>query len=623
LQAVRLSPSGRWIAAQVATKGERAKLVVMDLENKVPAMVVAAFSRADVSWFRWVNDELLLLGANDHTDRSARYKYPALLSARRDGSSVRLLVKRELSSLYPQRGGSQPLEANHQFLSLGAPGSNEIIVGEVLFDAAYEVVGVRPIVLDAMTGARRSMLTAAPPVAVKGWIFDRLGRARVAIARRDGETTFYWNELQTGDWREMGRFPSLGLPYWPVHVDDQNRLTVEVWQGPSGSAELRHFDFGSSKPGNEIVVSTPGFDGSIGLVEDRASGERLGVSVVTDARTTIWLSPALKEIQAKVDAYLPGRINVINCRPCDRPTVVLVHSSSDRTPGDYLVYRPASDSWLRIGAVRPAIDPAQMAGVEFHRIKARDGGDLPLWITRTKADDQKPKPAVVLVHGGPWVRGFEWEWDAETQFLASRGYVVVAPEFRGSTGYGEAHFRAGWKQWGQAMQDDVTDALQFAIQRGWVDSKRVCIAGASYGGYSALMGLAKDPDLYRCGVAWVGVTDPRLMFSIHWSDLTSGSKQHSLPVLIGDPKRDDTMLGANAPVELAAKVKAPLLLAYGALDRRVPIEHGERMRAALRKAGQEPEWVVYKDEAHGWIHNENAFNFWQRVEAFLARHLKP
>jgi hypothetical protein len=197
LQAVRLSPSGRWIAAQVATKGERAKLVVMDLENKVPAMVVAAFSRADVSWFRWVNDELLLLGANDHTDRSARYKYPALLSARRDGSSVRLLVKRELSSLYPQRGGSQPLEANHQFLSLGAPGSNEIIVGEVLFDAAYEVVGVRPIVLDAMTG-----------------VAPCLPRPRLSQSK-DGSSI----DSGVPGWQlraEMGKRRSTGMSYKPV-----------------------------------------------------------------------------------------------------------------------------------------------------------------------------------------------------------------------------------------------------------------------------------------------------------------------------------------------------------------------------------------------------------------------
>jgi len=621
LQSVRLSPSGRWLAAQVAPKGERAKLVVTDLENKVPSMVIATFSRADVRWFTWVNEDLLLLSVDDHTDKSGRYRYPALLSVRRDGEGLRLLIKRDLDSLYPPRG-SNPLEANHQFLSLGEPGSDEIIVGETLFDAAYDVAAVHPIVLDARTGARRSLLKKMPS-ATKGWIFDRRGRARVAFATDAGQTAFHWLELQTGEWRELGRFATLDVPYWPQFVDDQNRLYVSVSQGPRGGEELRHFDFPSGKPSSQVVVSTPDFDDSINLLEDRQSGELLGASVLTDARSTVWLSPAMNQIQVKVDKFLPGRVNWLSCRPCDKPSTVLVHSYSDRSPGEYLVYRPVSDTWMRIGAMRPEVDPAHMAALDFHRIKARDGHDLPVWVTRPAGAGDKARPAVVLVHGGPWARGMEWEWDAEVQFLASRGYTVIQPEFRGSTGYGDAHFRAGWRKWGQSMQDDVTDALRFAIQRGWVDAGKVCIMGASYGGYSTLMGMAKDPEAYRCGVAWLAVTDPRLMFSIHWSDISRGSKQHSLPALIGDPKADDAMLAANAPVELAARIKAPLMLAYGGLDRRVPIEHGERMRAALRKAGQEPEWRVYADEHHGWSNEETRLDFWRRVEAFLARHLTP
>ena len=134
-----------------------------------------------------------------------------------------------------------------------------------------------------------------------------------------------------------------------------------------------------------------------------------------------------------------------------------------------------------------------MATLELQRIKARDGLDLPVWITR-RPDAKGPLPAVVLVHGGPWLRGGEWRWDAEAQFLASRGYVVIEPEFRGSAGYGSAHLEAGFKQWGQAMQDDVADALRWAQKEG-LASDKACIAGASYGGYSTLMGLIKDPSL--------------------------------------------------------------------------------------------------------------------------------
>jgi dipeptidyl aminopeptidase/acylaminoacyl peptidase len=216
-----------------------------------------------------------------------------------------------------------------------------------------------------------------------------------------------------------------------------------------------------------------------------------------------------------------------------------------------------------------------------------------------------------------------WRWSDDAQFLASRGYVVIEPEFRGSDGYGERHYRAGWRQWGQAMQDDVADALQWAVSKGLVDGSRVCIAGASYGGYATLMGLVRHPELYRCGVAWVAVTDPRLMFKESWrNDIPPEARQHGLPKVLGDPVADAAALAAVAPVEQAARIKAPVMLAFGGEDRRVPIEHGQRMRAALRDAGREPEWILYPGEGHGWLKAENRYDFARRLENFLARHLK-
>lgn len=172
------------------------------------------------------------------------------------------------------------------------------------------------------------------------------------------------------------------------------------------------------------------------------------------------------------------------------------------------------------------------------------------------------------------------------------------------------------------MQDDVSDALAFAVRQGWVDASRVCIAGASYGGYGTLMGLVKDPAQYRCGVAWVGVSDPLLMYTAHWSDMTRQNRLHTMPQLVGDPVAEAGMLKAVSPLERAAEIKAPVLLAYGGRDRRVPLDHGTRMRDALTRAGNPPEWIVYDDEGHGFFRPENMADFWARVEAFLARHLK-
>ncbi|WP_307719222.1 alpha/beta hydrolase family protein [Pseudoduganella armeniaca] len=230
-----------------------------------------------------------------------------------------------------------------------------------------------------------------------------------------------------------------------------------------------------------------------------------------------------------------------------------------------------------------------------------------------------PQPTVVLVHGGPWVRGGSWEWDSEAQFLASRGYVVLEPEFRGSTGFGFKHFQAGWRQWGRTMQDDLADTAQWAIKQGWTDPKRVAIMGGSYGGYATLMGLIRHPELFRCGIDYFGVSDINLMFTSARGDFSEYSLRYDLRTLIGDPDKDAEVLTQNSPVALADKLKNPLLIAHGYEDRRVPIEHAQRLRSAL---GTPPEWVVYPNEGHGLFHENNRIDFYKRVERFLAKHLQ-
>jgi dipeptidyl aminopeptidase/acylaminoacyl peptidase len=338
----------------------------------------------------------------------------------------------------------------------------------------------------------------------------------------------------------------------------------------------------------------------------------------------------MKRLQETVDERFPGRINRLSCQRCTQAdAAVLVRSSSDREPGQLWIYRakPAEgqSEWQAVARLMPGIDPRQMAEVDFQRIKARDGNDLPVWLTLPKGvSPGKPAPAVVLVHGGPWVRNGYWAWDATPQFLASRGYLVIEPEFRGSSGYGYDHYRAGWKQWGQSMQNDVADALLWAQKVG-LATGRACIAGASYGGYSTLMGLVRHPELYRCGVAWLAVTDLDLYVTGSWrveDDIASVWRQQTIPELVGDAQNDAAMLAANSPVLLADKIKAPVFLAFGEADQRVPLAHGERMRAAMKKAGNSPEWVTYDGEGHGWYLLKNKVDFAQRMERFLARHLQ-
>jgi len=332
----------------------------------------------------------------------------------------------------------------------------------------------------------------------------------------------------------------------------------------------------------------------------------------------------MKNLQAAVDKALPATVNVMSVPAQADSPWALVASYSDRIAPIYSLYNRQTGQVNRVADTRPGIVPAQMGRQEFVRYKARDGLEIPALLTLPAGAKPGGLPLVVLVHGGPYVRGNSWGWDAQSQFLASRGYAVLEPEFRGSTGFGDHHFQAGLKQWGLKMQDDIADGARWAIDKGIVDPQRICIAGASYGGYATLMGLVNDPDLYKCGVNWVGVTDMGLLFNNGWvftSDATDELKAYTLPQMLGDPVKDAERFKATSPIQQAARITRPLLLAYGGVDERVPLNHGTQFRDAVMRTNQQVEWVQYPEEGHGWALEKNRIDFWQRVEKFLDRHI--
>jgi dipeptidyl aminopeptidase/acylaminoacyl peptidase len=331
----------------------------------------------------------------------------------------------------------------------------------------------------------------------------------------------------------------------------------------------------------------------------------------------------MEAVQQKLDADLPCMINLMSFPSKNHTEWALVRSYSDINPLIYHLYNIRTGTLDKVGEAYPGIDPKRMGQQDPVHYAARDGMQIPALLT-LPAGGAKNAPLVMLVHGGPYVRGNFWGWNPHTQFLASRGYAVLEPEFRGSTGYGDKHFRAGWKQWGLAMQDDIADGARWAIAQGIADPKRICIAGASYGGYAVLMGLVSDPDLYKCGVSWVGVTDINLLYDGHWSftsDLSEQWKQYGMPDLIGDQVKDAAQLKATSPIGQAARIKAPLLLAYGGADRRVPVYHGRTFLDAIKPHNRQVEWIEYEEEAHGWRLPRNRVDFWSRVEKFLDKHI--
>lgn len=576
-QQVSVSPSGRFIGLESSIDGGAINLRVIDLEGKEPPLILTQFHEFDVAESYWLSDEWLVFGV-----REARYA-------------------NEIESWgqwFVHRSGKKIKRMN-------SPLSDQGLLA-YLEDRKH----VDPD--DAMPH---------PPERLDFTLYDNQELRRAGSVSKDGRKRVYWLDRHTKLWKKIGDFPWLEEEFKLAFVNEKDELFVYAVNPRTSFSELRKFDFSTGRPEPTAVLALPGFDlHSARPIRDRGSNIIHGVRVVTDSSAVAWFNPTMQAIQQKADAVLPGRVNRLYANSYAAPRTVLIQSYSDRTPGDFLLYRVDQDRFERIAAARPEIRPEQMGSTELHRIAARDGADLPVWVTRT--DGGGARPAVVLVHGGPWERGATWGWDPEVQFLATRGYVVIQPEFRGSTGYGDKHYRAGWKQWGQAMQDDLVDALRFAVDKGWVDPKRVCVAGGSYGGYATLMELARRSSMYRCGIAWAAVTDPRFMYDVYWSDISDDTKEYLYPRLIGDIKADAEMLKANSPIELAANIKAPLMLVYGNYDWRVPISHGKRLREKLQEAGVEPEWVVYDREGHGWAHKKNQVDFWKRIEQFLAKHLQ-
>lgn len=407
----------------------------------------------------------------------------------------------------------------------------------------------------------------------------------------------------------------------PVAVGPDGNLFV-TYRGERDKLALHTYDVKTNtlNPTPLVALEDYDFDGSV-IVRN---GKVLGMRYLSDAWSTVWLDEGMKAMQAKVDALLPDTINQITMAARPELPWVLVRSFSDRNPGMFALFNTETGKLNPVGETRPKLRPADMAEQELVRVKARDGLSVPAWMTVPNGLGRKNLPMVVLVHGGPYVRGGQWEWNRNSQFLASRGYVVLEPEFRGSMGFGQKHYEAGWRQWGLAMQNDIADVTKWAIAQGIADPKRICIAGASYGGYATLMGLVNDPDLFQCGVNWIGVTDLGLLHSgpsSFLSDLGDAYKQHGMPILIGEPVKDAERFKATSAIQQASRIKRPLLMAYGALDRRVPFYHAQQFNDAIKGSNKDVELVVYDDEGHGWFYLKNRIDFWTRVENFLEKNI--
>ncbi len=618
-----LSPSGKAVAFRVGAKGSRDRLAVLDLETK-KVQPVASFDDADVSHFHWVNDNRLVFDLEDKALALGDKRFAwGMYAVNIDGTGYRQLVARERVWVSNGQVDRQLPPNTNMLPSRGPQNSDSILVVQPQSWAKDGNAFNKLLRLNTVTGLVEDV---DAPTQAYDWLLDKRGEVRAVHTAKDDRTSLQWRDPNSGQWRTL-RESKRYVPEGDMrleHATADGKFYVVSRQRRDTEAVFI-YDPATDSLSDKPVVASAQYDVDPAFVS--RDDVVLGIRYTVDALVTQWMDEGMRAHQADVDKLLPDTSNVLTPPSRGSSPWMLVRAFSDIQPGAYFVYDSKAKKLTRLGSQRPDISPAQMQALsltDMVRFKARDGLEIPAYLTLPKAAAEKKKlPLIVYVHGGPWVRGATWGWQPDVQFLASRGYAVLQPEFRGSNGFGLKHLRAGFKQWGLSMQDDLADSARWAIEQGIADPQRICIMGASYGGYAVMMGLAKDGGLFKCGVEWVGVSDLQLYFDADWSDFSNSWKQFGASVMVGDREKDAAQLAATSPIKLAAQIKNPLLMGHGRLDRRVPIEHGKRMYDALKGHNSQVQWVQYDKDGHGWSLPETHVDWWTRVEKFLAQHIPP
>ena len=615
-----LSPDGGKLAALTPLKG-RDNLVIVDLDKRT-RNIITSFEKLDVAGVYWVSSKRLCMRVIDGHVVSGNPVFKGTYCIDASGEDLRNFSDVGQTA---RRGGLVPVSSMLEE-------SDDYIMG-MRQRSARSIDLYR---FNTRTG-RFTLLTNESPGDVVKWVLDRNLVPRVAVSYPEREPTAskgtarvasVWHRAGEGaKWEKLWEFRTGWFDddqYDPVAFDFDNE-TLYVATNKGRDKEAIHAFDTKTRTLAGVLVEHPLIDVSGGLIFSRTRKKLVGVRLNADKPVQVWTDPHFAAIQKGIDGALKGTFNLISFG-VNNDRRALIRAFSDVDPGSYYLYDLDKKTLEPVAKQREWIDPSLMAERKFITYKARDGMEIPAYVTIPKGGG-KNLPLIVNIHGGPWLRAYTWaSWDRwpEAQFFASRGYVVLEPEPRASTGWGRKHYYAGLKQWGLTMQDDITDGALHLVKEGLVDRNRMCLHGASYGGYATLQGLVKEPDLWKCGNAFLAVTDLVNWQSMTYTDTSQQSDfmQHDFNFLIGDSSAERAKMEAASPARNAARIKAPILLTMGSDDVRVPQSHGDTMKAALESAGRKFDYHVYIGEGHGYNKDEHVFDFYRRSERFFAEHLK-
>ncbi|MBI5021474.1 MAG: S9 family peptidase [Ignavibacteriales bacterium] len=466
--------------------------------------------------------------------------------------------------------------------------------------------------LNTVTGELK--MVAENPGNITGWVTDHDGNIRIATTTDGVNTSILYRDTEKDQFQNV-MTTNFKESFGPLFFTFDNKNIYAVSNLGRDKTAIVEYDIANKK---EVKVLYERDDVDVnGMDYSRLRKVLTEIGYVTWKIEHKFLDKETEDLYSKLEKKLPGyEVTVVSSDKNEE--VFTVSTSSDRTRGSFYLYEKKSDKLTKLADRSPWLEEKDMAEMKPIEYKSRDGLTIYGYLTLPKGKDAKNLPVIVNPHGGPWARDM-WRFNSEVQFLANRGYAVLQMNFRGSTGYGKKFWEISFKEWGKTMQDDISDGVKWLISQGIADPKRVAIYGGSYGGYATLAGLAFTPELYACGVDYVGVSNLfTFMKTIppYWKPYLDMFYE-----MVGDMQKDSVMLASSSPVFHVDKIKAPLLVAQGAKDPRVNINESNQIVDALKKKGIDVPYLVKENEGHGFRNEENRFDFYEAMEKFLAKHL--
>lgn len=608
VSSVQLSPDGKKIASIVRVDQPKLKgtvVSILDLETGNKDYAIHTDNQKFVLLsLQWANDNTLLISAKFPANRygtptteTRLVKYD--LTTRKTTSVLARSVIDRLSWI-PQHQG--------QIIDMMPDDPDNILLS---LDGMGEEVGEDSVLRVNLSQGKSAFIQNSKRKII-GWITDRQHKVRISIYNDDTEYRIYEQPEQKTEPRLLWTFKAFSdESVWPLGFDaDPNILFVRAYH--QGFEAIFKVNLTDPKLTKELVYANQDTDVEGNLIYSELKKKVIGISEGDGEEYTFW-DPEYAGLQNGLKAVLPNAHNYITQFSADERRYI-VYSTSSTQPGTYYFGDRDEKALFPIADRYRQLSSEQLADTHYLSYEARDKLKIDAYLTVPKGLEAKQLPTIIFPHGGP-ISYDSNDFDYWAQFFANRGYAVFRMNFRGSAGYGYEFMKAGLKSWGLEMQNDVEDGTRYLINQGISDPQRICIVGASYGGYAALMGAAMTPDLYRCAVSVAGVTDVAY--------LVKSSRRFTNYEVVKEQIGDDfSALYERSPVSKADKITIPVLLLHGDKDRVVKVQHSREMFDELKSRKKNVEYIELENGDHYLSNNDHRVTTFKALDKFLADNLK-